>query len=77
MTGTKPTWLIVVVVVFLALVRPPWRVSPQAQQAVPARTIVALDTSLSGLPHGDYLFELTVGSRGATEQHLLAIRVSQ
>ncbi|HEX4567867.1 MAG TPA: VWA domain-containing protein [Vicinamibacterales bacterium] len=41
----------------------------------PARKIVALDVSLSGLPRGDYLFELTVGAGAVTERHLLAIRI--
>lgn len=36
---------------------------------------IVLDMSLSGLPHGDYLFELTAGASGATERHLLAIRM--
>jgi VWFA-related protein len=37
--------------------------------------VIVLDMSLSGLPHGDYLFELTAGSGGTIEKHLLAIRV--
>jgi VWFA-related protein len=37
--------------------------------------VVALEMSLSGLPHGDYLFELTVGAGVVTERHLLAIRI--
>ena len=40
-----------------------------------ADNAIVLDMSLSGLPHGDYLFELTAGASGATERHLLAIRV--
>jgi VWFA-related protein len=42
-----------------------------------AKRIVALDISLSGLPRGDYLFELTVGAGPTTERHLLAIRIRQ
>jgi len=42
-----------------------------------AKRIVALDISLSGLPRGDYLFELTVGAGSTTERHLLAIRIRQ
>jgi VWFA-related protein len=38
---------------------------------------IVLDMSLSGLPHGDYLFELTAGAGGTTERHLLAIRIRQ
>jgi len=43
----------------------------------PAKKVVTLDMSLSGLPRGDYLFELTVGAGAATERHLLAIRIRQ
>jgi len=45
--------------------------------ADPASKMVVLDVSLSGLPRGDYLFELTVGVGAATERHLLAIRIRQ
>jgi hypothetical protein len=31
--------------------------------------------SLSGLPRGDYLIELTAGGGGATEKSLLAVRI--
>ena len=41
----------------------------------PAKHVIALDMSLSGLPRGDYLFELTVGAGGTMERHLLAIRI--
>jgi hypothetical protein len=41
----------------------------------PAKKVVKLDISLSGLPRGDYLFELTVGAGATTERHLLAIRI--
>jgi VWFA-related protein len=41
----------------------------------PARHMIKLDMSLSGLPRGDYLFELTVGAGGTTERHLLAVRI--
>jgi VWFA-related protein len=40
-----------------------------------ARKLLIVDVSLSGLPHGDYLFDLTVGSGGTTEEHLLAVRM--
>ena len=40
-----------------------------------ARRLLTVDVSLSGLPRGDYLFDLTVGSGGTTEEHLLAIRM--
>ena len=40
-----------------------------------ARKSLTVDMSLSGLPHGDYLFDLTAGSGGATEDRLLAIRI--
>jgi VWFA-related protein len=43
----------------------------------PAKKVVLLEMSLSGLPHGDYLFELTVGAGADTERHLLAIRIAQ
>ena len=36
---------------------------------------VVVDMSLSGLPRGDYLIELTAGGGGATEKSLLAVRI--
>jgi VWFA-related protein len=36
---------------------------------------IGLEMSLSGLPRGDYLFELTAGAGSATERRLLAIRI--
>ena len=39
------------------------------------RKLLTVDVSLSGLPHGDYLFDLTVGPGATTEDHLLAIRI--
>jgi len=36
---------------------------------------LVLEMSLSGLPRGDYLIELTAGSGGTIERRLLAIRI--
>ena len=41
----------------------------------PAHNSVVVDMSLSGLPRGDYLIELTAGRGGATEKSLLAVRI--
>jgi VWFA-related protein len=41
----------------------------------PAKRTLVVEMSLSGLPRGDYLVEVTVGAAGKTEQRLLAIRV--
>jgi len=38
---------------------------------------LVVDISLSGLPHGDYLFELTAGAGATIEKRLLAIRIRQ
>jgi hypothetical protein len=46
---------------------------PLAEDA--AKQLLVLDISLSGLPHNDYLFELTAGAGGAVEKRLLAVRV--
>ena len=40
-----------------------------------AKKTIVLDISLSGLPHNDYLLELTAGAGGTVEKRLLAIRV--
>jgi VWFA-related protein len=40
-----------------------------------AKKTLVLDMSLSGLPRGDYLIELTAGSGAAVERRLLAIRI--
>jgi len=42
----------------------------------PAKASVVLETSLSGLPRGDYLLELTAGSGNRIERLLLAIRIT-
>ena len=41
----------------------------------PAKKALVLDMSLSGLPRGDYLIELTAGSGATVERRLLAIRI--
>ena len=41
----------------------------------PATKTLVMEMSLSGLGHGDYLFELTAGAAGVTEKRLLAIRI--
>jgi hypothetical protein len=43
----------------------------------PAKKALVLDMSLSGLPRGDYLIELTAGSGATVEHRLLAIRIKQ
>ena len=40
-----------------------------------ARSVLIVDMSLSGLPHADYLIELTAGAGGVTDSKLLAIRI--
>ena len=39
------------------------------------RDQTVVDMSLSGLPHGDYMIELTAIAGSATEHHMLAIRI--
>jgi VWFA-related protein len=41
----------------------------------PARASVVVDMSLSGLPHGDYLIELTAGAGAVVEHSLIAVRI--
>jgi len=40
-----------------------------------AKKLLAVDMSLSGLGHGDYLIELTAGAGDVSERRLLAIRI--
>jgi hypothetical protein len=46
---------------------------PLSEDAASKQLVVEM--SLSGLPRGDYLFELTAGSGPTVERHLLAIRM--
>ena len=39
------------------------------------KRVLTVDMSLSGLPRGDYLIELTAGAAGVTERRLLALRI--
>ncbi len=41
----------------------------------PAHANVIVEMSLSGLPRGDYLIELTAGRGGASEKSLIAVRI--